>query len=118
MEIPHAGIYINNDTAEKGLVYVRSITYGASAYFVIGSDLSFTDIKGMLTSWSKSDRNESKLKDISFTIFTNSSLGQNATIHHSFESLNAFLNNPYAENDYGYPIYCTGCYLEDNSFFH
>ncbi len=118
MDLPQVGIFINNDTSEKGLVYVRSITYGATAYLVIGSDLPFTDIKGKLTSCLKSDGNESKLKNTSITIFTNSSLGQNATIHHSFESLNAFLNNPYAENDYGYPIYCTGCFLEDNSFFH
>ncbi len=118
MDIPENGIFINKDISEKGLVYVRSITYGASAYFVIGSDLPFTDIKELFSTWSKLDVNENKLKNTSITVFTNSSLGQNATIHHSFKSLNAFLNNPYEENDYGYPIYCTGCYLEDNSFFH
>ncbi len=118
MDIPETGIFINKDISEKGLVYVRSITYGATAYFVIGSDLPFSDIKGLLSNWSAFDGDENKLKNTSITIFTNSSLGQNATIHHSFESLHHFLNNPYDEDDYGYPVYCTGCYLEDNSFFH
>ncbi len=118
MDLPQAGIFINKETSGRGLVYVRSITYGDTAYFVIGSDLPYTEIKGMLTTCSKLDGNENNLKNTSITIFTNSSPGQNATIHHSFESLNAFLNNPYDDNDYGYPIYCSGCYLEDNSFFH
>ena len=118
MDIPESGIFINKDISEKGLVYVRSITYGASAYFVIGSDLPFADIKSLLTSWSTSNSNESKLKDTSITVFTNSSPGQNAAIHHSLESLNAFFNHPYDRGEYGYPIYCSGCYLEDNSFVH
>ena len=97
---------------------VRSITYGASAYFVIGSNLPFADIKSLLTSWSKSNSNESKLNTTSITVFTNSSPGQNAVIHHSLESLNTFLKNPYDKGGYGYPIYCSGCYLEDNSVVH
>ena len=118
MDIPEAGVFINKDISEKGLVYVRSITYGASAYFVIGSDLPFKDIKELLTSLSESNGNKSKLNTTSITVFTNSSLGQNAVIHHSLESLSTFLENPYNEDEYGYPIYCTGCYLEDNSFVH
>ena len=117
-DIPESGIFINKDISEKGLVYVRSITYGASAYFVIGSDLPFADIKSLLTSWSTSNSNESKLKDTSITVFTNSSPGQNAVVRHSLESLNTFVKNPYNKEEYGYPVYCTGCYLEDNSFFH
>ena len=118
MDIPQAGIFRNKDISEKGLVYVRSITYGASAYFVIGSDLPFKDIKKLLTSLSESDGNESELNKTSITVFTNSSLGQNAVIHHSLKSLNTFFKNPYDKGEYGYPIYCSGCYLEDNSFFH
>ena len=118
MDIPEAGIFVDKNISEKGLVYVRSITYGATAYFVIGTDLPFTEIRSLLTSWSNLDCNESKLKNSSITIFTNSSLGQNAVIHHSLESLDYFLNNPYGNEGYGYPIYCSGCYLEDNSFFH
>ena len=118
MDIPESGIFINKGISEKGLVYVRSITYGASAYFVIGSELPFADIKSLLTSWSTSNSNESKLKDTSITVFTNSSTGQNAEIHHSLESLNAFFNHPYDRGEYGYPIYYSGCYLEDNSFIH
>lgn len=118
MDIPEAGVFMNKDISEKGLVYVRSITYGASAYFVIGSDLPFKDIKELLSSLSESDGNESKLNTTSITVFTNSSLGQNAVVHRSLESLSTFLRNPYDKDEYGYPVYCTGCYLEDNSFVH
>ncbi len=45
MDVPEKGIFTNELQPENGLVYVRSLTYGSTAYFVIGSDLPYSEVR-------------------------------------------------------------------------
>lgn len=119
MDIPEKpGLLKNSNYNTKDMVYVRSITYGATGYFIIGSDLSYKEVRTFLSTPTIVDDSLRRLSKSTIILITNSSLGQNATLSTSFKSLNDFIMKPYSNGSYGYPIYCTGCYLDDNSFFH
>lgn len=112
------GLFENSNIQTKGLVYLRSITYGATAYFIMGSNLPYDEVKTLLSAPSIVDNAKEKLSKSAVILISNSSIDQNATLSTSLESLNTFIENPYTKGSYGYPIYCTGCYLDDNRFFH
>lgn len=119
MDVPDGfGLLVDHTMETKGLVYVRSLTYGATAYFVVGSNLPYDDVKAAMFYPNIVDNSSKILSKSSIILIANSSLDQEANLYTSFESLNTFMVNPYTNGDYGYPIYCTGCYLDDNSFFH
>lgn len=94
------------------------MTYGATAYFIVGSNLPYDEVKALLSTPSIVDNAKEKLSKSAIILISNSSIAQNATLSTSFDALNAFIERPYTEGSYGYPIYCTGCYLDDNRFFH
>lgn len=112
------GLLKNKSLESKGMVYVRSITYGATAYLIIGSNFSYNEIKKFITTPSLAENASQRLSDSSIIFISNSTLGQDAKLSTSFDSLNSFIKEPYTTRNYGYPIYCTGCYINDNSFFH
>ena len=112
------GLFENSNIQTKGLVYLRSMTYGATAYFIMGSNLPYDEVKSLLSTPSIVDNAKEKLSKSAIILISNSSIDQNAALSTSFEALNAFIERPYTKGSYGYPIYCTGCYLDDNRFFH
>lgn len=112
------GLFENSNIQTKGLVYLRSMTYGATAYFIMGSNLPYDEVKTLLSTPSIVDNAKEKLSKSAIILISNSSIDQNAALSTSFEALNAFIEAPYTKGSYGYPIYCTGCYLDDNRFFH
>ncbi|MDO4319456.1 MAG: hypothetical protein Q4C34_02660 [Bacteroidales bacterium] len=113
-----SGLFKDSNIKTKGMVYVKSMTYGATAYFIIGSNLSYDELKNVISSSSLFEDASTRLSKSSIILISNSSQGQNATLSTSFEVLNTFMREPYSTGDYGYPIYCTGCYVDDNSFVH
>lgn len=111
------GLFVDGDVDKDDPVYVKSITYGASAYFVIGSNLGYDEIKVILTKPSLTDDVWEKLDKTALVLITSSSPDEEADLSTSYSSLSSFMEHPYDSGQYGYPIYCTGCYLDDNSFF-
>lgn len=118
MDIPEKGIFADKMQSEKGLVYVKSITYGSTAYFVIGSDLPYSEVKAIVSQPSMIETEKQSLKNTHIVLLANSAIDQNAEIHTAFDGLSGYFRQPYIEGNYGYPIYCTGCFLIDNSYIH
>ena len=40
MDVPSKSIFINEPSSLEDLVYIRSLTYGVTAYFVVASEKS------------------------------------------------------------------------------
>ncbi len=118
MDVPEKGIFANEMPSENGLVYVRSITYGSTAYFVIGSDLTYPEVRAIISKPSMIGTEKQNLKNTHVVLLTNSGIDQNAELHTESDALYDYFRHPYIEGNYGYPIYCTGCYLKDNSYIH
>lgn len=118
MDVPEKGIFANEMPSENGLVYVRSITYGSTAYFVIGSDLTYPEVRAIISKPSMIGTEKQNLKNTHVVLLTNSGIDQNAELHTESDALYDYFRHPYIEGNYGYPIYRTGCYLKDNSYIH
>ncbi len=58
------------------------------------------------------------LKNTHVVLLTNSGIDQNAELHTESDALYDYFRHPYIEGNYGYPIYCTGCSIKDNSYIH
>ncbi len=58
------------------------------------------------------------LKNTHIVLLTNSAIDQNTELHTEFDALYDYFKHPCIEGNYGYPIYCTGCFLIDNSYIH
>lgn len=43
------GLFENSDIQTKGLVYLRSMTYGATAYFIMGSNLPYDEVMTLMS---------------------------------------------------------------------
>lgn len=120
MDVPSKGLFINEPFSPEDLVYIRTLTYGASAYFVIASDHSYQDV---LTSFKKSfidDYNNPKgvLHNSQIILLTVSGTDQEAEVKETFEDLSTFLKSPFMNGDtYGYPLYCKGFYTKNNMIF-
>ena len=120
METPENGLFIKNPSDMDELVYVRSLTYGTSAYFIIASKYQYrevlTALKGPFTENDKSA--EEVLKNSQIILLTVSDINQTANISKSFDELQTYLNNPFMNGEtYGYPISCKGQYVKDNAIF-
>lgn len=114
----NTNLFVDEAIDTVDLVYVKSITYGACAYLVVLSDMSYEEVKTISSNPSLFDNINEKLQGASVFLITNSTPTQNASLYRSFDALRRFMSNPYQDGYYGYPIYCIGCNLEDNSFFH
>lgn len=66
----------------------------------------------------KKQENEEVLNNSQIILLTISDIRQTADISNSFEALQNYLNNPFMSGEtYGYPIFCKGMYVKDNSTF-
>lgn len=121
-DIPVQGFFEDKDMNEspENPVYIRSITYGKTAYFVIESPYSYKEVEEALKSklsLSNVVKGAEILKNSTITLFIVSDNGQTANVYTSFQDLDKFLKTPFNEHWYGYPIYCQGVYTKDNTIF-
>lgn len=120
MDIPSKGLFINTPSDLNNLVYIRSLTYGVTAYYIIASDHSYQDV---LTAFKTSfiDAYASPkgiLNKSQIILLTISDINQEADIKATFDDLKKFVENPFFNvHSYGYPILCKGYYAKDNSLF-
>ena len=117
METPSNGLFVETPTNLSDLVYIRTLTYGVTAYFVIASDHSYQDV---LTAFKGDDYKnpEGILQKSQIILLTVSDVNQEATIKSSFNDLKEFMNKPFHKKDaYGYPIFCKGFYAKNNEVF-
>lgn len=119
MDIPEKGIFVESPSNEDSLVYMRSLTYGTSAYFLIASKYSYNEVVSSLRGpFINKQENEKVLNDSQIILLMVSDIRQTADISKSFEALQNYLNNPFMNGEtYGYPIFCKGQYVKDNSTF-
>ena len=103
MDVPEKGIFANEMPSKNGLVYVRS------TYFVIGSDLTYPEVRAIISKPSMIGTEKQNLKNTHVVLLTNSGIDQNAELHTESDALYDYFRHPYIEGNYGYPIYCTGC---------
>ncbi len=120
MPTPASGLFISPVGDEA--VYIRSLTYGATVSFVVISDLGYEDVlscfKGVDSSISDSFlKMDGKLHNSTIVSFICNDITQNARVATTFEELQTFLAQPFTDVAYGYPIFCTGYYSNDNSIF-
>ncbi len=102
-------------------VYIRSITYGSVGYFIIESKYSYSEVLNKFKhSFKESNLLPENILDKSkIILFTISDVSRQAKCYQSFKDLVKYLDNPFYSNYYyGFPIYCTGCYTKNNSFFN
>lgn len=114
MDVPSTGLFIDTPDNLSELVYIREITYGVTAYFIVASENSYQDVlKAFKFDGYQSLKNKSQI-----ILLTVSDLNQEAIIKSSFDDLKEFVNNPFSNKDtYGYPIFCKGVYAKDNATF-
>lgn len=120
MDIPGKGLFINPPTNIDDLVYIRELTYGASAYFIIASDQRYQDVLNTFKN-SFVDAYKKKggsLNDSQISLLTISDIRQEGIVKTSFADLETFVEDPFESGkQYGYPILCKGCYVKDNSVY-
>ena len=44
MDVPSNGLFINEPTSSEKLIYIRSLTYGVSAYFIVASEAPYKEV--------------------------------------------------------------------------
>ncbi len=118
MEAPSNGLFVDTPTNLSDLVYIRTLTYGITAYFVIASEHPYQDV---LTAFKGDDYKnpEGILNKSQIILLTVSDVNQEAIIKSSFDDLKEFMNKPfYNKEAYGYPIFCKGFYAKDNRVFN
>lgn len=114
MDVPSTGLFIETPDNLGELVYIREITYGVTAYFIIASEYSYQDVLKTF----KFDGYENLKSKSQIILLTVSDLNQEAIIKSSFDDLKGFVNDPFSNKDtYGYPIFCKGLYAKDNRLF-
>lgn len=121
MDTPVHGFFKDkamNENTENP-VYIRSITYGKVAFFVIESPYSYKEVEeAILSKLSLNDAIEKGtkvLQNSTITLFVVTDHLQTAKVYTNFEELDKFLESPFNEYSYGYPIYCQGAYTKDNT---
>lgn len=120
MDIPSKSIFINEPFSSEDLVYIRSLTYGTTAYFIIVSEKSYQDVLSAFKSSFMDDYNNLKgtLHKSQILLLTISDINQEAEVKVTFNDLNNFLKDPFMSGKtYGYPIYCKGFYVKNNEIF-
>lgn len=120
MDIPVNGVFVEPPSNPDGLVYVRSLTYGTSAYFIIASKYQYQEVLSALRGpfIENYTNHEEVLKNSQIILLTVSDINQTANIGHSFADLQTYLNNPFMDGyTYGYPIFCKGYYVKDNNLY-
>ena len=44
MDVPSNGLFTNEPTSSEKLIYIRSLTYGVSAYFIVASEAPYKEV--------------------------------------------------------------------------
>ena len=120
MDVPSDGLFIAPPSSLEELVYIRTLTYGVTAYFVIASNNSYQNV---LETFKNSFMDEyynpnGTLHESQIILLTISDINQEASIKLTFNDLNRFLKNPFINgNTYGYPIYCEAFSIKNNKVF-
>lgn len=115
MDVPSDGLFIAPPSSLEELVYIRTLTYGVTAYFVIASNNSYQNV---LEAFKNSFMDEyynpnGTLHESQIILLTISDINQEASIKLTFNDLNRFLKNPFINgNTYGYPIYCEAFFVK------
>lgn len=120
METPTDGLFMKEPSDIENFVYVRTLTYGTSADFVIGSNKNYQEVLAAFKDSFMNDlhNQEGALNKSQIILLTISDINQEAEVKATFNDLNSYLKNPFMSgNTYGYPIYCKGLYAKDNSLF-
>ena len=103
-DVPSDGLFIAPPSSLEELVYIRTLTYGVTAYFVIASNNSYQNV---LEAFKNSFMDESHnpngtLHESQIILLTISGINQEASIKLTFNDLNRFLKNPFINgNTYG-----------------
>ena len=108
-DVPSDGLFIAPPSSLEELVYIRTLTYGVTAYFVIASNNSYQNVlEAFKNSFMDEYHNPNgTLHESQIILLTISGINQEASIKLTFNDLNRFLKNPFINgNTYGYPIYC------------
>lgn len=120
MDVPARGLFVDKTLKTDEWVYVRILTYGATAYCLIASEYSSSDMmEALKTSFVlDKDRPGEVLSRSQIVLLTVSDISQEAGVFTAFEDLNRFIHNPLGDGAaYGYPIFCKGFYTKDNRAF-
>lgn len=120
MDVPSNGLFTNEPTSFEKLIYIRSLTYGVSAYFIVASEAPYKEVLTAFKDSFMDDYNNPKgvLHNSKIILLTTSDINQEAEVKATFNDLNNFLKNPFMGGKiYGYPIYCTGFYVKNNKIF-
>lgn len=120
MDVPSKGLFAEAPSNIENLVYIRELTYGVSAYFIIASDHRFNDVLNAFKSSfvDAFEKPEGVLNKSQISLLTVSDISQEGIIKDSFADLKAFVEDPFEKgNQYGYPILCKGYRVKDNSVF-
>jgi hypothetical protein len=120
METPSDGLFIDIPANLNELVYIRTLTYGATAFFIIASEHSYQDVlMAFKGSFMDDYQNpEGVLYKSQIILLTVLDVNQEAIIKSSFDDLKEFIDKPFYNKDtYGYPILCKGFYAKDNRVF-
>lgn len=122
MDFPVNSFFKDEVGTKEDPVYIHSLTYGKVAYFVIESSRSYEEIAQVILSkfalQNAPDNEKDILKESTIEAFTISDERQTAKVCKTFQNLDDFINTPFTENTYGYPIYCQGVYAKDNTFYN
>lgn len=85
-------------------VYIRSLTYGKTAYFVIQSTYSYKEVEEAVKSKLSLSNTVGKgveiLKNSTITLFVVSDSRQTANVYTNFQDLDKFLETPFNEHQY------------------
>lgn len=123
MDAPVKGLFV--DTAAINFadepIYIRSLTYGSLAYFVVASDLPYKDVLDVFMHSNVVDSHKDPKGALhnSQIVLLTAGDGSNTTwanVDDTFESLEEYLKHPFG-SWYGFPIYCIGAYVKDNKSF-
>ena len=60
MDVPSKSIFMNEPSSLEDLVYIRSLTYGVTAYFVVASEKSYQDVLSVFKNSFMDDYNNPK----------------------------------------------------------
>jgi len=122
MDFPVNSFFKNKTSPGADPIYIRSLTYGKVAYFVIESSYSYAEIAQVILSkfalQNTPDNEKDILKESTIETFTISDERQTAKVCKTFQNLDNFINAPFSECSYGYPIYCQGIHTKDNTLYN
>lgn len=120
MDTPLHGIFVDEYKSTDSLVYIKSLTYGVSAYCVIISEYSYNDVLAALKQSfiESSSTPQGVLYNSQIISLITKDVNQESEIKGTFQDLDIFLHNPFQHGEsYGYPIYCLGYYEKGNGIF-